>query len=413
MYIRTANNETYSKRALVQPFGNTDPRQWRIQDSLPAAVTPDRGFGLPTVSQCMRLVSGNIAQLPMNVFDDRVGPLNRVPDTNSWQTKLMAAPSIESNRYNIISDIATGIEGFGNAFIEKVKAGNEVVELRVLDPNRVRIRKDDKTGEKLFDIVYSTRKIERGLTADRILHFRGWNLDGQFSGLSLIQHYRWSLGNFIAMQEFTGRYFENDASPSGYISLPSDSNLDKTHLDEILDMWEEKHGGVSNAGRPAILQGGASYVPIPISIDDAQFIASQQWSVEEMARMMNIPGELLMTGRGDLAKTEELMLRFLTLYLKPRVELIKATFNEDPDLFGNTNLKLDFDFNALRVADLDAQGVYDLRSRQAGIETPNEIRARRGLAPIEGGDELLAIPVGAGVPAGHDVGLGAASNPGT
>jgi HK97 family phage portal protein len=401
MVVRTASRHGVALRVSPNEFGSTDPLLMRMlagQGSpIPLYVSTERVFGIPTVVQCIRMAANQVAQIPVTVYDESAGKVNRVPATTSWQYGLFAHPQLESNRFNVFSDLSAGVDGFGNGFAQKIKTRKQVVELRPIDPNRVRIRKDPKTGDKLFDVIFSPTDRRMGLTIEDILHVRGFTLTGAYSGLSLVQQFRATLGNVLAIQEFTGRYWQNDAGAGGYISVP-DADLDKNQLDEILETWEETHGGLENKGKPGILMGGAKYETLPISLEDAQFVTSQRFNVEELSRMMDMPVEALQPGASDTVKTEEFLLRLRALYINPRVARIAAAINEDRDLFQGTPYNLDFDVEALLAADTDSKSVHDLRMRQAGIMTANEIRATKGLPPHPDGDELLQIPVGAGAP---------------
>ena len=382
--------------------------QWRLMGQRTASgisVTQDKAVGIPAVLECIRFVSVNVAQLPIVVYDIS-DPAQATPAYNSWQYKLLNFnPSPDSDGFSMYSDISACMEGYGNAFIQKLKAKGKVVELKLLDPEKVMVRKGDDGG-KLFDAYLEGTTVTKGLTTSDILHFRNFTLNGSYSGLSPIQMERLALGNIIALQEYAGRYFANDATPPGYISVPG--KMDGANAREMLTIWEEEHGGISNHGRPAVLWDGAEWKEIGMNIADALFVEGQRYGVEEVCRIMHFPAELIEPGDTKSLKTEEMALRFLTFYLMPRLERIKATFNNDPDLFGQgSNLKMDFKVESLLRADAVAQATHDLRMRQGGIMTANEIRATKGLPAMEGGDELLAVPVGAGAegnPAGSDSG---------
>ena len=398
MILRSKYGHNVEVRAVAE-WGNTDPLRFRLLNSIsPAgvAVTAERALGLPAVLECIRMSSQIIASLPPVVYRKR-DVTDRTPQYGAWQYQLLTdmPNDPDNNRFNLISDVSACVEGHGNAFVQKVrvrKLPGQIAKLLIINPDRVRVYVED--GLKKFDIVQTNRAVVKGLTTNDILHVRGFTVNGLASGLSPIGWFRTALGNTLALQEYTGRYFANDATPAGYISV--DARLDPAQAREILAIWEEDHGGLANRGRPGILVGGAKWNPVSLNTDDATFVAGQQFNVEEVARMMDWPAELLISGRGGLIKTEELALRVLQFYVVPRLERIKAVFNADPDLFAlDEGLMMDFDIAQMLRADLIAQSTHDLRMRQAGILTANEIRATKGYPPLDGGDVLLPVPVGA------------------
>lgn len=386
-------------------FGVTDPTALRlIAQGLggPVAVTQDKIYGLPTVAECIRQAANMVARLDVKVYDETAGVDNRIEAKNLWQWKLFRSPSLDNNKFNFYADISSGIDGYGNAFAQKIrgtgrKYKNQIVELRIIHPDKVRVYRDD-SGEKKFDVKFGPRDIQKGLTSSDILHFRGFTIGGGVAGLSLIKQYNAQFTNIIGIQEFIGRYWANDAQPGGYISLPEEtSDLDKTALEEILEMWTERHGGVGNKHRPGILKGGAKFESLPIDAASVQMIEGQRYNVEEIARMMDWPVEMIQPSAADTGRMEELNIRLRTYYVEPRCERIRSTFNEDPDLFGDPGgpINMDFDYNKMQVANTIEQANADMRMVQGGINTPNEIRARRGYPSRPDGD-ILYPPAGVG-----------------
>jgi HK97 family phage portal protein len=389
----------------VPEFGISDPLALRLisQGINPAVpVNEERVFGLPAVVECIRMPAQLFGTLRPVVYDESKGYANRVEAKDTWQHKLFRRPSVagETTTFNFFSDICAAVDGYGNAFAQKIKdtVSGEVVELRVIPADAVRVYRNKDTGEKNFDIRLSARDVRKGLTTEDILHFRGFNFGTLLSGISVIEQYKRQMGNILGIQEFTGRYWAQNASPGGYISLPEESSdMDKEAIDEIASMWEERHGGVVNSSRPAVLKGGAKYEVPPISASSAQLIDGQRFNVEEMARMCNWPAELLMPGNSDTNKMEQLVIRMNVLYLMPRVERIKAVINEDPDLFDGPEspICLDMDYSCLASADTIEQANADMRTVQGGILTPNEVRATRGYPTHPDGD-VLYPPAGSG-----------------
>lgn len=395
MLVRTAHGNRVVKRTPpgVAEWGNTNPWRFRLaaqHSSSGIQVTNEKVLGLPAIFEGIRMPAQLCAMLDWGVWN-LSQPTLPVLNVDSWQAKLIQAP-VATNTFNLFQDISAAVDYYANSFTQKIKADGEVVALKPIDPNRVKVNVEN--GKVTYDIAVSTSKTIKGLTSDDILHVRAFVPDGFVSGVPLFTRFANSLGNNLAVEEFSGSWWKNSGSTSQYISHPD--HLSDTQAEQILEVWEETHTGLHNAGRPAFLTGGATLQQLQVTAEDAQLIASREWSVEDIARMVDWPADALNGGKSELNKTEEFLMRLTTLYLMPRVERIKAAFNNDPDLFEGTPLWLDAKFSKLRAADLQFESLYDLQSRQGGIETANEIRARRGLPPRADGDQLLPIPVGAG-----------------
>jgi len=383
----TGGQVAISRRDAV--FPEISPRARRYMGGSPFSASGE--FTLPTLAQAIRLCAVSVAQAKPYVVD-LSDPAVPVPKTRGVLPGLFSYQSGPFNAFDFFSDISSNVDGFGNAFVQKLKYRGRVVELRLVDPNRVQVRRN-ADGEKVFDVVMETGETLRDQTDEDILHIRGWTPNGALSGLSLVQSFRRSIGNMADAQEFVGSFFRQGSVVPYALKVPGE--VDPNEAEEILAVWESTHGGVTNMHRPGLLSNGAEIEKLGMSLADAEFVSNQKWTVEEGARMANCPPELLQPSNADTAPTEQVLLKFLTLYIRPRCERILAAINADLDLFGSSRTALEFDYSELREADLASQGTFLLRMRQSGIMTQNESRARIGLPPRDGGDELLAIPVGA------------------
>ena len=339
-------------------------------------VTTERTFGLPAVMGAIRLVSEVTAALDIGVF--RGSGADKETAEDSWQDALLDNPNTDQSQFDFLSDVSSGVEGYGNAFVEKVKYRGRVVELIPRDPDHVRIRREG--NNKVFDVSLDGRT--RHLTSAQILHFRGFAINGYLSGFSPITVYRQALGTSLALQEFQGRYFANDATPSGAIEIPGGTN--KVRSLEILELFNASHQGVSNAGKPALLSNGATWKSIGISLLDAQFIEAQRFSVEQIADMFRVPPDLIgaVVDRGVAATAEQVGLRFLVFYLLPRLRRIESTLACDLDLFGGHEVYPEFTTDDLLRVDALTQAQVEHYQIQDGSLLPDEARAKRGEKPL-------------------------------
>jgi HK97 family phage portal protein len=356
-------------------------------------VTADRTFGLPAVIAAVRLIATLTATMDLGVYRGTGGDKETAED--SWQDKLLDQPNSEQSQFDFISDVAAGPEGYGNAFVEKVKFRGEVVELIPRDPDYVRVRRDG--GRKVFDVSVDGRT-RRNLTPAQILHVRGFTTSGYLSGFSPITLHRNALGTALALEEFQGRYFANNAEPGGAIVMPGSTT--KTRALEILDLWSASHGGVSNAGKPGILSGGATWQTIGISLVDAQFVEAQKFTVEQIARIFGVPQDLIggALDRGVAATAEQVGLRFLSFFLMPRLKRIEMAFAADLDLFAQTDVYPKFVTDDLLRADALTKAQVQHMQIQSGVLLADEARAEMGLPPLPDGvgQIPLVTPVGAG-----------------
>lgn len=363
-------------------------------------VGPDAATGLPAVSAAIRLVAESIAGMPIIVYEGTGPTRGRAVASNQYRL-LHEAPNADQSPFDFISDVVSSIEGFGNAYIQKIKRAGEVVELIPLDPELVYVYRDKETRERRYDVIVDTKRVT-GLTPSDIIHIRGMTLRGGLLGMSPIQVHRNALGNAIAINDFVSRYFANDASPGLALKIPG--TITSQQAKQILEIWQSSHGGVMNAHRPAVLASGAELDKVPITLEDALVIEAQQYNVREIARIFNVPPSLLgAEGAATASSAHEEADRFLKFSLGPRLRRIELAFRADPDLFGGTDLFPEFLVDSLLRPDTATRYQSYLLGRQAGWLSPNEIRELENRPPVEGGDQVQITPVG-GAPNPEDEG---------
>jgi HK97 family phage portal protein len=320
----------------------------------------------------------------------------RARATSAPQYQLLhEAPNTEQSPFDFFSDIAASIEATGNAVIQKIKdARGQVVELLVVDPDYVQIRRDRETRQKVIDVRIDGETI-KGLTSADVIHIRGFTLKGGLVGMSPIQAHRHALGNAMALQEYQGRFWQNDATPGLVIKVPG--QLGKQQAQQVLQVWSDTHGGLGNAHRPAILAGGADLDRIPAM--DAEWVATQQLNVLDVARIFRLPGWVLNVESSSLPgqNPEQDSLRFLLYSLGPRLRRIELALRADQDLFGQgSNLFPEFLADSLLRTDTKERYESYKAARQAGWLSPNEIRALENYPASDqpGANDIQLTPVG-------------------
>jgi HK97 family phage portal protein len=358
------------------------------------AVTPEAATGLPAVGAAIRTIAEVVASLPMMVYQRDADQRQRATSAPQYQL-LHESPNSEQSAFDFFSDVAASIEATGNAVIQKIKdQRGQVVELLIVDPDYVQIRRDRETRQKVIDVRIDGETI-KGLTSADVIHIRGFTLKGGLVGMSPIQAHRHALGNAMALQEYQGRFWQNDATPGLVIKVPG--QLGKQQAQQVLQVWSDTHGGLGNAHRPAILAGGADLDRIPAM--DAEWVATQQLNILDVARIFRLPGWVLNVEMSSLPgqNPEQDSLRFLLYSLGPRLRRIELALRADQDLFGQgSNLFPEFLADSLLRTDTKERYESYKAARQAGWLSPNEIRALENYPASDqpGANDIQLTPVG-------------------
>lgn len=285
---------------------------------------------------------------------------------------------------------------WGNAYAQIIRNGKgEVVALYPLMPNKMQVDRDEN-GELYYIYTRSSEeaKTMEGatvyLTPRDVLHIPGLGFDG-LVGYSPIAMAKNAIGLAIATEEYGAKFFANGAAPSGVLEHPG-TIKDPSRLREN---WNSTFGGSANSGKVAVLEEGMKYTPISISPEQAQFLETRKFQIDEIARIFRVPPHMV----GDLEKSsfsniEQQSLEFVKYTLDPWVirweqSLSRSLLNEDE------KRKYFFKFNleGLLRGDYESRMSGYATARQNGWMSANDIRELENLdkIPAEDGGDLYLI----------------------
>ena len=221
-------------------------------------------------------------------------------------------------------------------------------------------------------------------------------LQGDFSllylvGYSPIAMAKNAIGMAIACEEFGAKFFANGASPSGVLEHPGTIKDPQ----RVREAWQSQFGGSSNAGKVAVLEEGMKYSPIGISPDQAQFLETRKFQIDEIARIFRVPPHMI----GDLEKStfsniEQQSLEFVKYTLDPWVirweqALYRALLSEEE----KKTYFFKFNVEGLLRGDYQSRMQGYAIARQNGWMSANDIRKLEDLdrIPAELGGDLYLI----------------------
>jgi phage portal protein, HK97 family len=190
-----------------------------------------------------------------------------------------------------------------------------------------------------------------------------------------------------AIQNHSAQFFRNMARPGGYLTTAG--KLDPQKAMEIGKRWSDNYGAAVNAGKTAVLEQGLEYKTLTMTAVDAQLIEQMRWSVEDIARVFQIPSFMIGDATKGVYKSAEMLNAiYLSSALDAHFHAIESRLNLFFELTG-TDEYLQFDRDALFRTDLDARVGSYAKGVAGGILTPDEARAAAfNINPVEGGDQV-------------------------
>ena len=327
---------------------------------------------------CVRLLADSISSLPLHVY--RRTETGRVPaGENSRAAQLLTRPSPGSTGVDLVSQIVVHLNVHGDAFIGKYVADGEIVQLACIPPESVQV---EVRGQRVvYTLQTKSGQVEVG--PDDVLHIKAMSSDG-VRGLSPVAQCRLALSLSSNLQEHARQYFENGSRPSGILVAPSSS---QEQVQAVADKWRQKHGGVQNMHKVAVLSGDVKFEPIAFSADDSQFLQQRELSAREVARIFRVPAWAIDAPTGDSLTYANVLdqNRFLVAHsLRPWIVRIEKALSQDPDLCpGNTYVQFDLD-GLLRADAATRAEIYERAlNPDTGWMSRAEVRELEDLMPEE------------------------------
>ena len=270
------------------------------------------------VYACVRVLSEAIAQLPLHVYKYNDKGKERVPQ-HPLYFLLHDQPNPEMTSFVFRETLMSHLLIYGNAYAQIIRNGRgDVLGLYPLMPDKMKVDRDEKNRliyiYSRYDEANPNLK-EQGdiiLYADEVLHIPGLGFDG-LVGYSPIALAKNAIGISIACEDYGASFFGNNANPSGVLEHPGVIK----NPDKLRDAWHRAYGG-RNAHKVAVLEEGVKFTPISIPNNEAQFLETRKFQIEEIARMYRVPLHMI----GDLdhatfSNVEHLSLDFVKYSLDP------------------------------------------------------------------------------------------------
>lgn len=315
----------------------------------------------------VQVIAEDLAKLPARVVR-RDGPrreqLNDHPVTGFFSRQ----PNENTNAYAFKEGfIATALE-WGRAFAEIERVGSRPVALHYIHPTRVTM-KTTESGMIAWEVADRDSSKRTVLNID-MLHLMGPTRDG-ITGLNMIELVAESMGISLATRRHAATFFGNGAHFKFAIVHPG--ALKTEQVKQLREAWQEKHGGNASFS-PPVLSNGVDLKNFSITPEEAQFLETQRFSVEDVARWFRVPpNKIGHLDKSIKANIEAENRSYADNALSPwaarlESEIHHKLLDHDPDL----EFKISFQ-GLVRGDILTRAQVYRERTT-AGSLTPNQVR---------------------------------------
>ena len=348
------------------------------------SVTPTTAQSVSAVFACVQSISETVASLPLILFRrGEDGDRERAADHPLYRVLHdMANPEQTALEFREYMQAAVLLKG--NAFARIVRGHNgQARELWPLNPDNVQVRRTPS------GLVYEHSKegVLTRLLSHEVLHLRHRLGDDGVLGVSPIAAARGVVELAMAESDHGVNTFRNGAKTLGVLKFPG--KLKPEQRAAIRESWASQHAGGANAGKTAVLEEGVDYQALSMTLEDAEWIAARQFSVEEVARLFRVPPTVIGDLRhGNYSNSVEMARQFVTMTLRRHlVAWEQAIATQLLTEAGRRTYFAQHQVEGLLRGDSANRAAFYTAGIAAGYLLPSEARALEDLPVVPGIDD--------------------------
>ena len=365
-----------------------------------ATVSATSAMRVSAVAACVAKIAGAIVSCPIHEYSLDGGEIPaRLPRSDTWYL-LNEQPSPQFTAASMWEGVSMAQLLRGDAFaLLRWKVNGSLREILPLPWGCVSPIRTPGEGVRYY-VNLPSHGITTWFDPSDILHFPGLGFDdATMRSMSVIQFgARSAIGNALAMDEYSGKFFENGAHPS--IVLTTDKKMDPAQITGMQTAFNNRYSGLANAHRlPLVLTEGVTAKELSLSAEDAQLLEARKFQVMDIARAFGVPGFMINESTGSTSWGSGLETNgraFVQYTLQTWLRKIEQELNRK--LYPRNNGRfLEFYREALYETDLKALGDYFRAALGGpgagdGWMSKDEVRRRLRMPPVEGGAEVYRAP---------------------
>ena len=278
------------------------------------AVNERTAMQTSAVYACVRILAESVAGLPLHVYERTANGSKSTKPSHPLYQLLHDEPNREMTSFVFRETLMSHLLLWGNAYAQIIRDGRGFpIVLYPLLPDRMAVDRNE-SGELVY--TYQSDKGQVKLRRENVLHIPGLGFDGLI-GYSPIAMAKNAVGLALATEDYGAAFFANGANPGGVLEHPG--VIKPEQADRLRESWQSQFGG-ANAHKVAVLEEGLKFHQMSIPPEQAQFLETRKFQINEIARIFRVPPHMV----GDLEKSsfsniEQQSLEFVKYTLDPWV----------------------------------------------------------------------------------------------
>ena len=360
----------------------TNPKSWLldafgVKTKSGVSVTKENSLKFSAVLAAVSLRSSLIASFPKQVFDTTGDSKIKIND--SLHKLIAYRPNPWMNAYSFWELNNVYLDLWGNAYNVITRKKKEAVALSPVHPQYVKVEVFE--GKVVYKISGTKTSLDGTYKMMDILHFKDLSTDG-LVGKSRITLAQESIGLGLAAESYGAEFFGKGGHSDAVLEV--DTVLGDEARKVFVESWKKN----VNHGTP-LLESGIKYKGITIPPENAQFLATREFQVQDIARIFNVPPPLIFDlSRATFSNIEQQDIQFVKYGLRPTAERyeheIEWKLINDSEMFDK---EVRFNLDAMLRGDMAARSAFYASAITNRWLNPNEVRGFENLNPYVGGEK--------------------------
>lgn len=343
-------------------------------------ITEDSAMALSVYYACIRCISEDIAKLPLITYQRLARGKDRAFKHPNYAS-LHDSPNPSMTSMSLRETITHWALGWGNGYAEIAFDAYMRPSLYPIHPSRM---SPVYGGNKVIYEVKNPDGTKTVFPQERILHIHGLGGDG-LTGYSVLRYASESVGLGLAAQAFGSTFFGNGANGGTVLEYPG--KMSDVAYERLRESWQERYVGVKNSNKPIILEEGAKFNRLAIPPEEAQFLETRQFNVEDICRWFRVPPhkvQHLLRAQGwstlDASNTDYVTDTLMPWMVRWEQEIKRKLFLSDDEYYAEHLV------NGMLRGDMKTRSEFYKGQFGIGAMCINDIREAENLNPVEGGD---------------------------
>ncbi len=352
-----------------------------------AAFAREGFMGNAIVYRCVRMIAETAASVPLLLYrGEEEIEAHALSDLVSRPNQAQVGPEF-------LETLVGHLLVAGNSYIEAVAIDDEIRELHVLRPDRMKVVPGSDGWPEAYEYTVGNRSAR--LAGDcvpgvrSILHMKLFHAAHDHYGMSPLEAAATAIDLHNTATRWNKALLDNSARPSGALVYTArDGNLTTEQYERLKAELEQGFQGTANAGRPLLLEGGLDWKSMSLSPKDMDFLEARNAAAREIALALGVPPMLLgIPGDNTYANMAEATRGFWRQTVIPLVGRTSKALSRWLAPAWDAELELRPDLDAVEALSPEREALW-ARLDKASFLTLNEKRAAAGFSPLASNDAL-------------------------